>query len=150
MSILTFTHEVLRSHDFEFFQTEVGSSEALVGTIGTNCGYVRCFLFTAADESVLMLLGYTGQRVPQGAKTACAELVCRINGKLPLSVFRIDDDGEIVIRSSTLIDKAIPADHIAMFISMLRTAADRYLPAFNAIIYGNEDAETAFENVSSR
>lgn len=150
MSMLDLTYDILRSNEFDFTPTKLGSTDAIVGTLATDCGFVRCFLFTAAEERFLMLLGYTSQKVPDGALSACRDLVCRTNGELALGTFCIDDDGEIVIRCATLTSKEMPADCVITLMSAAKNAADCYLPAFNSIIYGNEEAKAAFVHASSK
>ncbi len=148
MKLLTAAAEELKSLNIDFTQTQLGSIDALVGAIATDCGYLHCYFFTAAKEQYLMLLAYTGQKVPEGSLRACRELVCHISGNLLIGSFSIDDDGELMIRCSTLIGAEILSDRVVTLVSVARGAANRYLPAFNSIIYGNEEAKTAFEHAS--
>lgn len=148
MKLLTAAAEELKSLGLDFAHKELSSTEALVGALATDCGYLPYFLFTTAKESYSMLLAYTGQKVPEGSLTARRELVCHICGNLLIGSYSIDGDGELVIRCSNLIAAELLSNGVVTLVSAAQAAANRYLPAFNSIIYGNKEAKTALERTA--
>lgn len=126
--------EVLRARDWKF------ELEEETQMISTSCngdnGQWRVRAGGIRDIAVIILSRFP-VNCPKAKRTACAELLTRINFGSPAVCFEMDfKDGEIFCKSSVPYDEELPeAALLDKLFSFNLSTMDRYLPAIMSVIY---------------
>lgn len=100
-----------------------------------------------AEENLIQVFSHPANKIPSDHRVSIAQAVARANYNLKLGKFELDlDDGEIRFQTALPIGDAFPEDGVLDHVFYVGGAMiDRYLPAFLAIVYGNEDIKLAIE-----
>ncbi|WP_013630025.1 YbjN domain-containing protein [Rubinisphaera brasiliensis] len=95
-----------------------------------------------SDEHELQVLAFAPFQVPEGSRPAVALAIAKANYGLKIGNFELDlRDGELRYHASLPFEGSLPADAVLDRVIYVPLAMlDRYLPAFLAVIYGNEPA----------
>jgi hypothetical protein len=90
--------------------------------------------------------------MPEGSRRDVAEAIVRANYGLRVGKFEMDfDDGEIRFQASQILDgDAVGEAVIDRMIGTAVNMMELYLPAFLAVVYGNEEPGDAIRRVEER
>jgi len=101
----------------------------------------------AVDSGMIQVFCYSPNRVPDSHRTEISLAVHRANYGMKLGNFEFDvDDGEIRYHTTLPLSDEFPDDEMLDHLLYVGVAmVDRYLPAFLAIVYGNEDVKLAIK-----
>ncbi len=107
--------------------------------------------FQVKSEFMLTVSATPSLVVPEGSRGDVAVAVNRANGSLSCGYFEINmDSGDLWFRFKIPLTDAFPSDQLlAIALTATLALTDRYLPAFLAVIYGNEPAKDAIAMVES-
>lgn len=110
-----------------------------------DIGSYRITAQVNADADLFQVYGYSPLLVPEGCRPAVCEAVARANYGLRVGKFEMDlSDGELRFHAAQIMtDEGIGQDIMDRMICTAIGMLDTYLPAFLAIIYGNEIPEDA-------
>ena len=113
--------------------------------------------WTAArvEDDLFQVACFSPLRIPEGSRRDIAEAIVRANYGLRVGKFEMDfEDGEIRFQASQILDGDAEGETVgeAVIDRMIGTAVkmmETYLPAFLAVLYGNEAAEDAIRRVEA-
>jgi len=93
----------------------------------------------------------SGITVPEGARAALSEAIAKANYRIKLGYWQLDwSDGELTFQVVQVLEdgayEIAEGTLLQCVVAALSTCAD-FADAFNSIIYGNEDADTALGRV---
>lgn len=99
------------------------------------------------EDSMLQVFTHPANKVPENHRQPIAEAITRANYGLKLGNFEMDfDDGELRYQVALPVEGELPQDGVLDHVLYVGGAMiDRYIPAFLAIIYGNEDVKLAID-----
>lgn len=97
------------------------------------------------DEAMLQVFSHPAQKIPETHRQLIAEAITRANYGLKLGNFEMDlEDGELRYQTAMPLGDSFPDDEVLDHLLYVGGAMiERYIPAFLAIIYGNEDVKLA-------
>jgi hypothetical protein len=94
--------DYLKAHDLSF-STPPGEDFLLLGMSGKELEWMD-HLSTSGDGSILTLLIRLAAKVPPARRSACAQLIAKINHGQRLGAFHLDmNDGEVLFCISNLV-----------------------------------------------
>lgn len=102
------------------------------------------------EDDMIQAFTHPPNKVADQFRDVMTQAITRANYGLKLGKFEMDlDDGELRYQAALpLAENDFPADEVLDHILYVGGAmVDRYLPAFLAIIYGNEDVKLAIDAV---
>lgn len=108
------------------------------------------FVHQVEDEQLLQVFAIPGFKVPPGARPTVAEAVCRANYGLKIGKFEFDpSDGELRFQAAMALNEKgeVTEKNYNLAMAAVFFSLDRYVPAFLAIIYGNEPTADAINAV---
>ena len=109
--------------------------------------------WTAArvEEDLFQVACFSPLRIPVGSRRDIAEAIVRANYGLRVGKFELDfEDGELRFQASQILDgdavgEAVIDRMIGTAVNMMET----YLPAFLAVVYGNEEPGDAIRGMEA-
>jgi hypothetical protein len=132
--------------------TRMDSDDTVVLTF--NCANATYICYAQARESQRQIVFYTiyPLRAPEDKRMQAAEFTARVNYGLVLGNLELDmNDGEL--RYKTSADVAAGPFTIQLLRSLMQinlSTADRYYPAFAAMLYGGATPADAVASVETR
>ena len=103
------------------------------------------------EDDLFQAVCFSPLRIPQGSRRDIAETIVRANYGLRVGKFEMDfEDGELRFHVSQILEGDVVGT--AVIDRMIGTAVkmmETYLPAFLAVLYGNEAAEDAIRRVEA-
>lgn len=123
------------------------SDEGIIAIrVGGRNGSYATFVETYEDRDTLCIETHSAILVPKGARNLIGELSLKINKNLTLGRFDLDfESGRWGFHIGHIITDELSSDTIRRLICTSIAIIDRFFPAANAIIYGNEQVESAIE-----
>ncbi|TWU04598.1 YbjN domain-containing protein [Stieleria varia] len=127
----------------ELKYTRDDEREAFLLSFGGDHGSYREII--RIDDNVLQSFVGMSVKVPEGSRIDIAVAVARANYGMKIGKFELDmNDGELRYHIAVPVDGDLPSDNVLDRLVHIGIAmADRYMPAFLAVIYGNEPAKDA-------
>lgn len=103
---------------------------------------ISCCIENQAE--LFQIFGYLPLFAPPGARPMMCETIARANHGMMLGKFELDmDNGQIRFHAAILAADPLDVTGVDRLVSLALATLDRYLPAFMAVIYGNEAPEDA-------
>ncbi len=141
--------ELLQVLDERDIHYSIGEDQSIRTTIR---GDVATY-WTAArvEDDLFQVACYSPVRIPEGSRRDIAEAIVRANYGLRVGKFELDfDDGELRFQISQILDgEAVGEAVIDRMIGTAVNMMETYLPAFLAVVYGNEEPTDAIRRVEA-
>jgi hypothetical protein len=140
----------LQEDEWKF--TRLEGEDTIVLTF--NCANATYLCYAQARESQQQIVFYTiyPLRAPEEKRSLAAEFAARVNYGLVLGNLELDmNDGEVRYKTSADVGAAeftLPLLRSLMQINL--STADRYYPAFTALLYANATPADAVASVEGR
>ena len=140
---LELLEEIVGANDWSF--ERLSAEEMLVEISGRWCHY-RLFFFWQDDVSAMQFSCQFDMRVPANRRAAVVDLLALINERLWLGHFDIDvDAASPMFRQTTLLRgvQGASVEQLEDLIDIAITECDRFVPAFQFVIWGGKSANEA-------
>ncbi len=142
--------ELFRSQEWEF---ELDEENKLVRSFieGDN-GEWRIVLSASEEDEVCLMLSILPQKCPPNRRSACAELLSRINYALRVGCFEMDfDTGRINFKTSyPFADGLLDGELLKKVVLFNINFMDKFLPGIMAVIYAGASATRAIASVDEK
>lgn len=120
------------------------------GFSGDN-GRWNCVAVAGPQDEHLLFLSLLPCKVAPTRRTACAELLTRINFQLTLGCFEMDfEDGEIRFRTSVPVVGYVPSGLIEHLVFSNLCTVDRFFEAIMKVIYSGVSPAFAMNAVKAK
>ncbi len=142
--------ELFRSQEWEFDLDE--ENKLLRSVIEGDNGEWRIVLSASEEDQVCLMLSILPHKCPPHRRSACAELLSRINYALRVGCFEMDfDTGRINFKTSYPFAEGQLDDELLKKVVLFNiNFMDKYLPAVMAVIYAGTSPAKAQASVEKK
>lgn len=139
--------EVLRADGWSFSQLE-GKTTLIMSANGTH-GMYTVYIQAREEHEQVILYAMYGVKAPEHRRVEAMEYFTRANYGLVIGNFELDlRDGEVRYKTSLDVEgESLTPGLIKLLLSANLATADRYLPGFMLLLYGNVTPADAIKEV---
>jgi hypothetical protein len=139
--------EFLRGENWAF--TPVEGRSALVLTANGEHGMYTCYAQAREETEQLVFYSFYAVKAPEGKRLTAMEYITRANYGLIIGNFELDtSDGEVRYKTSIDVEgEPLTPGMIRLLFAANLSTADRYLPGFMLVLYGNRGAADAIREI---
>lgn len=121
----------------------------LIMTANGDHGMYTCYAQAREEHEQLVFYSLYAVKAPGAKRVEALEYITRANYGLIVGNFEMDmDDGEVRYKTSIDVEgEALPLGLIRLLVSANLTTADRYLPGYLLVLYGNRGAKDAIHEI---
>lgn len=135
--------------DDEWGFTEVEGRDAVVVSANGTHGMYNCYAQAREEHNQFVFYSFYAVKAPPAKREQAVEYITRANYGLVTGNFEMDmSDGEVRYKTSMLVEgEHITASMIGALILINLHTADRYLPGYMLVLYGNRSAADAIHEI---
>ncbi len=136
-------------HEDHWAFTPVEGRTAVVATAKGDHGAYTCYAQAREDYDQFVFYAFYAVKAPASKRTMAMEYITRANYGLVIGNFEIDmSDGEVRYKTSVDVEgEPISSGMIRLLIAANLSTADRYLPGYLLVLYGNRTAADAIREI---
>ncbi len=122
---------------------------ALVPTATGEHGIYTCYAQAREETEQFVFYTFYAVKAPESKRVTVMEYVTRANYGLTVGNFELDmSDGEVRYKTSIDVEgETLTPGLIRLLIAANLSTADRYLPGFMLVLYGNRSAADAIHEI---
>jgi len=136
-------------HDENWAFTPMEGRTALVLTANGEHGMYTCYAQAREETEQFVFYSFYAVKAPESKRITAMEYVTRANYGLIIGNFELDmSDGEVRYKTSVDVEgEPLTPGMIRLLILANLSTADRYLPGFMLVLYGNRSAAEAIHEI---